>query len=252
MRTEAVLPEARFPFSSKEEGARRFAGLLLFSLALHALVLAWVNGPVRQLPSPQLLLTATLRLVAAPATADVLPAPAAAVPQERRTPKQSSLPRRLESPPASRSEPVASARPAPQEVRQPQPPSGHRPEPEAYGAARPTTGDATPVAAARPDQQSLLGRYAQQLSRLLASHQEYPRLAAQRGWEGEVRLRLKVARQGNLLSVQVDRSSGYDILDQHALQLVDLASGLPPLPDGLEGSEILVIVPVNYRLKKSA
>jgi protein TonB len=98
----------------------------------------------------------------------------------------------------------------------------------------------------------LLGRYAQQLSRLLASHQEYPRLAAQRGWEGEVRLRLKVARQGNLLSVQVDRSSGHDILDQHALQLVDLANGLPPLPDGLEGNEIQVIVPVNYRLKKSA
>lgn len=251
MRTEAMLPEARFHFSTKEEGARRFAGLLLFSLVLHALVLAWVNGPVRQLPSPQLLITATLRLVAAPTAADVLPAPAAAVPQERRAPKQSSLPRRPESPPASRSEPVASARPAPQEVRQPQPPSGNRPEPEAYGAARPTTGDATPVTV-RPDQQSLLGRYAQQLSRLLASHQEYPRLAAQRGWEGEVRLRLKVARQGNLLSVQVDRSSGHDILDQHALQLVDLASGLPPLPDGLEGSEILVIVPVNYRLKKSA
>jgi len=251
MRTEAMLPEARFHFSTKEEGARRFAGLLLFSLVLHALVLAWVNGPVRQLPSPQLLITATLRLVAAPTAADVLPAPAAAVPQERRAPKQSSLPRRPESPPASRSEPVASARPAPQEVRQPQPPSGNRPEPEAYGAARPTTGDATPVPA-RPDQQSLLGRYAQQLSRLLASHQEYPRLAAQRGWEGEVRLRLKVARQGNLLSVQVDRSSGYDILDQHAMQLVDLASGLPPLPEGLEGSEISVIVPVNYRLKKSA
>ena len=251
MRTEATLPEARFPFSSKEEGARRFVGLLLLSLVLHALVLAWANGPVRQLPSPQLLITATLRLVAAPATVQVSPAPAAAVPQESRAQKQSSLPRRLESSPASRSEPVANARPAPQEVRQPQPPSEHRPEPEAYGAARPTIGDATPVVA-RPDQQSLLGRYAQQLSRLLASHQEYPRLAAQRGWEGEVRLRLKVARQGNLLSVQVDRSSGHDILDQHAMQLVDLASGLPPLPDGLEGSEISVIVPVNYRLKKSA
>jgi len=251
MRTEAMLPEARFPFSSKEEGAWRFAGLLLFSLALHALVLAWANGPARQLPSPPLLISATLRLVAAPATAQVSPAPAAAVPQASRAPKPPSLSRRPESPPASRSEPVANARPAPQEVRQPQPPSEHRPAPEAYGAARPTTGDATPFAA-HPDQQSLLGRYAQQLSRLLASHQEYPRLAAQRGWEGEVRLRLKVARQGNLLSVQVDRSSGYDILDQHAMQLVDLASGMPPLPEGLEGSEISVIVPVNYRLKKSA
>jgi protein TonB len=102
----------------------------------------------------------------------------------------------------------------------------------------------------QPDQQQLLGRYAQQLSRLLASQQEYPRLAAMRGWEGEVRLRLKVARKGNLLSLQVDRSSGHEILDQHALQLVDQVR-LPPFPDELEGSEIQITVPVNYKLKKA-
>ena len=50
MHTEAALPEARFSFSSKEGGARRFVGLLLLSLVLHALVLAWANGPARQLP----------------------------------------------------------------------------------------------------------------------------------------------------------------------------------------------------------
>jgi protein TonB len=110
----------------------------------------------------------------------------------------------------------------------------------------------TPVAAAAPDQNKLLGNYAQQISRLLAGHQEYPRLAAMRGWEGEVRLRLKIARKGNLLSIQVDHSSGYAILDQHALQLVDLAGNLPAMPDEMEGHEIQVIVPVNYKLRKSA
>ena len=125
--------------------------------------------------------------------------------------------------------------------------------PEVFGAARPTSNSPSPEAAAptaQPDQQQLLGRYAQQLSRLLASQQEYPRLAAMRGWEGEVRLRLKVARKGNLLSLQVDRSSGHDILDQHALQLVELVS-MPPFPDELEGSEIQITVPVNYKLKKA-
>jgi protein TonB len=71
-----------------------------------------------------------------------------------------------------------------------------------------------------------------------------------RGWEGEVRLRLKVARKGNLLSLQVDRSSGHEILDLHALQLVDPVR-LPPFPDELEGSEIQITVPVNYKLKKA-
>lgn len=228
----------------------RFAGVLLLSMAVHALLLARMAGPAQPLPSPERLLAATLRLVTAPVVA-------AAAPASPRSAPSAVVAHRPAPLPASKSGSVASARPAPPEVGQPPAPVEARPVSEALAAARPTIGmapaDSAPAApvAARPDQQTLLGRYAQQLSRLLASHQEYPRLAALRGWEGEVRLRLKVARQGNLLSIQVDRSSGYDILDQHAVHLVDLASRLPPLPDELEGSEIQILVPVNYKLKKT-
>ena len=243
MRTELVFSGPNF----KSEG-QRVLRWLLFSLALHALLLAWFKSPEHKLPSPTLLINATLRLISPPDS----PAVNVAVPQESRAAQAPAIPRPLQMP-VNKPGPVSVAHPAPQEVRQPPSPSEPRPVQDAMGAAKPTS-SATPHEAAapapQPDQQQLLGRYAQQLSRLLASHQEYPRLAAMRGWEGEVRLRLKVARKGNLLSLQVDRSSGHDILDQHALQLVELVS-MPPFPDELEGSEIQITVPVNYKLKKS-
>jgi protein TonB len=219
---------------------------LLLSLAFHALLLAWVNAPVHKLPTPALLISATLRQIA-PLDS---PTVNVAVPQESRATKAPTTSRRLVSP-ANKPGPVSFAHLAPQEVRQPLSPS--EPGPEAMGAARPSSNapsQEVAVPTPQPDQQQLLGRYAQQLSRLLASHQDYPRLAALRGWEGEVRLRLKVARQGNLLFLRVDRSSGHEILDQHALQLVDLVR-MPPFPDALEGNEIQITVPINYKLNKA-
>lgn len=105
-------------------------------------------------------------------------------------------------------------------------------------------------AAPRP-QAELLAGYRQRLSELFARHQEYPRIAALRGWEGEVRLRLKVARKGNLLAVHLDHSSGFAILDQHALAMLESLAGLPALPDALDSQEIQVVVPINYKLKKT-
>ncbi|HLO63223.1 MAG TPA: TonB family protein, partial [Azonexus sp.] len=100
-------------------------------------------------------------------------------------------------------------------------------------------------------QSDMLAAYRQRLTELFARGYEYPRVAAMRGWEGEVRLRLKVARKGNLLGVALDRSSGFDVLDQHALSMLEGHGSLPPLPDALEGNEIQVIVPINYKLRKT-
>ena len=120
----------------------------------------------------------------------------------------------------------------------------------------PAAAQATPPAAEAPSppgrsQSSLLAAYRQSLTEIFAGQQQYPRVAALRGWEGEVRLRLRVARKGNLLAVQLDHSSGFDILDQHALSILQQLASLPPLPEGLEANEIQVVVPVNYKLKKT-
>ncbi len=111
---------------------------------------------------------------------------------------------------------------------------------------------AAAMAAPSPRAQSdALASYRQRLSELFAGKQAYPRLAAMRGWEGEVRLRLKVARKGNLVSIALDHSSGFEVLDQNALAMVEAIAALPALPDTLEASEIQIVVPISYKLRKT-
>lgn len=227
---------------------RRLVVLALLSLLLHAsllLALPWLP-PSAALPLPPLLVTLRLMPLAEPATPAVAPPPAV-------------LPEKVRPSPA-----VAAARPAPRLL----PAAGPASAPAAPVAA--TTTDtvaaapeesaaapaaapapATPVVQSGPVAADLLAAYRHRLGELLAGQQDYPRVAALRGWEGEVRLRLRVARKGNLLAVALDRSSGFNVLDQHALTMVNGLGNLPPLPEGLEGSEIQVIVPVTYKLNKA-
>jgi periplasmic protein TonB len=223
---------------------RRFVMLALFSLLLHGSLLALAGArPSATPPLPPLL--ATLRLLPLIETA----APAAA-------PAPAALPQKV------RQSPVAAAnRPVPRQPQAAGPATAPAPANEvateaAAPAALPATLD-VPVANASPVVQpaavsaDLLAAYRRRLGELLAGQQDYPRVAALRGWEGEVRLRLRVARKGNLLAVALDRSSGFTVLDQHALALLADLGSLPPLPEGLGDNEIQVVVPITYKLNKT-
>lgn len=113
--------------------------------------------------------------------------------------------------------------------------------------------DVTPfLAADEPPDPALLERYGRSLSSLFARHQQYPRLAAMRGWEGEVQVRITIARKGNIVATQVVRSSGFEVLDQNAVQLVTNTGTLPRPPEALQNKEIQIVVPVLFKLDKPA
>ncbi|MBU1365839.1 MAG: TonB family protein [Gammaproteobacteria bacterium] len=232
---------------------RKFWAILGLSVLLHGSLLAltsWErkNGPVSLPP-----LLASIRLIAVTESGPVAePAPApAAVPQKAR---QETRRRERMVPPATQT-----AGPANVPANAPSPSSALAAESVAPAAeasapvSAPVAEIARPAPAIAPQrpQSEVLAGYRQRLGELFARHQEYPRVAAMRGWEGEVRLRLKVARKGNLLGVVLDRSSGFDVLDQHALAMLEALAGLPPLPEALEANEIQVVVPINYKLKKT-
>ncbi|NTV71427.1 MAG: energy transducer TonB [Azonexaceae bacterium] len=229
---------------------RKFWAILALSILLHATLFAvtsWQrkNGPISLPP-----ILASIRLVAVTESGPVAaaaPAPAT-VPQKAR---QEAI--RTERPaprvtqtagPANVPAPVASSTVATSSDKLASAPAA--PAAPVAETARP----APAVAPQRP-QSEILDSYRQRLGELLARHQEYPRIAAMRGWEGEVRLRLKVARKGNLLGIALDRSSGFEVLDQHALAMLEALAGLPPLPESLDSNEIQVVVPINYKLKKT-
>nr|MBL8412635.1 energy transducer TonB [Dechloromonas sp.] len=223
---------------------RRFAVILGLSVALHGGLFLF-NSWQRQRPPLDLPpIMASIRLLApieSGSPAVVVPVPAA-IPQKVR---QATSRRE------NRSSPAAQAFAGPANVPA-QAAAGSAPAavvaPAAESAPAAAVAAPQPAAANAPD---LLAAYRQQLTRLLAGQREYPRIAALRGWEGEVRLRLRVARKGNLLGVALDRSSGFEVLDQHALAMLAAMSGLPPLPEGLDGGEIQVVVPIHYKLNKT-
>lgn len=76
---------------------------------------------------------------------------------------------------------------------------------------------------------------------------EYPGIATRRGWEGTVRLLVKVTAEGNSEKVSVQRSSGHDVLDEAAVEAVEKWKFIParrgdtPVPS-------TVIVPINFVL----
>ena len=200
---------------------RRFLAILGLSLALHASLFALTSWQRKHgtIVLPPIL--ASIRLLNVSESGQVAAAPSA-------------------QPPAT----------VPQKVRQPSPRVEGMSSRRVPPAVGPATTPNTPLASAAPATPAVAG-YRQRLSELLARHQEYPRIAALRGWEGEVRLRLRVARKGNLLAVQLDHSSGFEVLDQHAMAMLEALAGLPPLPEALDSNEIQVIVPINYKLKKT-
>jgi periplasmic protein TonB len=149
----------------------------------------------------------------------------------------------------------------PQEPRATEPPteSAHEtvPAPPAVLTAPAGVREAPPTVEAMraPEReefdQNLLASYGQTLSRLLAKNQNYPRLAQIRRWEGMVRLRVLVAKKGSVASVVVTQSSGYEVLDDRAVEMVKEVSPLPDLPEGLRGREFSIIVPIVFRLERS-
>lgn len=231
---------------------RRFGGILLGSLALHALVMLVVRQP-ETLPSPPTL-QASIRIVAAvmqeprslPPSAESpaasAPRVAAATPPKARQSVPREEPRPAVRADSSAGPAIASAPPAAAETA-----PASAPAVEAVAAAKPAPAAAPAVDVAA----EAISAYRRQLTELFARPHEYPRIAALRGWEGEVRLRVKVARKGNLLGVQLDRSSGYEVLDRDALAMLEGYGKLPPLPESFDSNEISVVVPINYKLKKT-
>jgi protein TonB len=88
-------------------------------------------------------------------------------------------------------------------------------------------------------------------SRLLANLENYfhyPSAARRNGWEGTVLLGLRVEPDGQLDGVRLERSSGYAVLDDSALNSLKRVGKLAEARAWLEGRSVDMQLPVIYRL----
>lgn len=112
----------------------------------------------------------------------------------------------------------------------------------------PTPEVVKPVEAA-PIDDNALGEYGNLLGRAIAKHKSYPRIAQQRGQQGDVFLDLKLDGNGNVLSARVKVGSGYESLDKQALEMVKKASPFPAPPASLRNRTFNITVPVSFKLE---
>lgn len=150
------------------------------------------------------------------------------------------------TPPTPPPPPLLTPRPAtfaPPEVTILRPPPPRETAPLVVeGPAAPAIPPAPPAPKAPPPD------YLSRLAAYLNSYKNYPYGARQRREQGTVRLHFVMDRAGHVLSFQVVGSSGWADLDKEALDLVQRAQPLPPMPKDYPGETLDLIVPVVFSL----
>lgn len=160
------------------------------------------------------------------------------------------LPKPPPDPPKPKPEPRKE--PPKPKVERPRPPPP-RPVPQtatvapAAPAPAPAPVAAAPAPSAAPSRAvpSWQGRVLGHLER----HKRYPRSAQARRQEGVSQVRFTIDREGRVLSVQIDKGSGYEVLDEETVEMVRRASPLPAPPEEMKQERIELVVPVQFFLK---
>lgn len=246
-------------FGSNGEPVGRFWLLsMAFTLGLHLFVVSWLIQ-TRTTPSlPQLLLRpmeVDLVTPPAPEAPPAPPAPPAPVPPEKKpapaapkpappkpappkpvlkprvAPAVPSSPKPESSPPREEARPVQPAPPAPPVVTRPAPPP------------------AKPAPAPAPIEDQPITQASFTAAYLHNPKPDYPAAAKQRGWEGTVKLMVKVSAAGSPDKINIHQSSGYDLLDQSAIDAVRRWRFVPA-KRGDTPIASAVVVPLIFRLPK--
>lgn len=205
---------------------RRSGRFFLLAVALHLAILAWPFGKAIDLPPPA---TLSVKLVEA-----LRPAPE---PQPVSPPKPQPAPSR---PTPSKAQPVLAMTPE-QQAPAPSipvvaPPAVPDPAPRPAAAANPAPAAAVPVVAARYN-----------AAYLNNPDPKYPPMSRRLGEEGKVLLRVRVTAEGLAATVDIEKSSNFERLDEAARQAV-ARWRFVPAKRGEEAVEAAVIVPIVFRL----
>ena len=93
-----------------------------------------------------------------------------------------------------------------------------------------------------------LGEYRLGLAREARRFKRYPTVARENAWTGVVVLMIQGAASSAVPTVSIDQSSGHAVLDAQALEMLEKATRLAPLPVSLMGKRFAISLPIHYRL----
>lgn len=93
--------------------------------------------------------------------------------------------------------------------------------------------------------------YFDRVARHTAPYRRYPRVAFDNKQEGRVVTRVTIARDGRLIDVRIDKSSGWPAIDAAELETIRKSAPFPPVPGDMPGEPLILILPIHYDLTVS-
>ena len=256
------MVNAEIPQTLAQE--RALLWCVLVSVVLHALVLFGMSHRDAPAPPAKTLLVLTARL-APLAAAPLAPAPA---PQPERARPQ--IPEPAPAPRPVLTKPLAAPSPVPQQSAPAEPAKAAAPEPSPSPSpaaadapapsAAPAQARAAPQApasapgtdsAARSGNEADAGTREQyRLALIMAArrYKRYPAIAMEKGWQGRVEVRMVIGANGMIASASIKSSSGHEVLDNQALDMLKKGKTTVPIPVSLRGREFDIDVPVIFNL----
>lgn len=121
---------------------------------------------------------------------------------------------------------------------------GERP----FKELKPTISNLTPSLADDSIQDPVL-KYSKIVQKRVLGSLAYPAPAKEAGFQGVVKLSLKLSPQGDLLDIKIKEPSGYRVLDEDALNTAQKNSPYPPFPLAIKEKELWVDIPIIYQLE---
>jgi len=99
-----------------------------------------------------------------------------------------------------------------------------------------------------PDQQAMF-RYQDMVKQRIEQARRYPLWAKKQGFEGVVSLKFAILSNGTIEGTRILSSSGYETLDQAAVQAIKRVGRFPPIPDRMNTTQIQMEVAIVFKLK---
>lgn len=238
---------------------------LIASLLIHALIMFTLPKPDYDLPPPKKQeIRIELVKPEPPAVKPAPPAPTEPEPVKPTPPKpqpQKTEPKPIEQRPVTPQKPS----PMPEHVVETPQPVVESPAP-AVIAAKPSVSEAKPEVVVTPpappappepvkasgpsegDIDAARNAFRSAAHRELKKNQRYPRIAQDRGIEGDVKLSISIDDHGNITNIEVIESSGNKAIDDAALAAAQKSQLKPHFHEILRGKINNIIVTVSFKL----
>ncbi len=186
-----------------------------------------------------------------PATEPVQPEPETVKPkvEPKIKPEPKPVIKPLPTPVAEPTQPITEPPPVqPTEVIAVAPKPNAAPPVQTVPVPTPVVQEPPPVSN-QADYEDARNKYGNSLWGAISKYKKYPKIAAMRNWQGEAIVELELDGNGKLKSKKIVQSSGHDVLDKQALEMVEKALPFPAPPEVLRGNSFTITVPIPFKLE---